>query len=113
VKLGKAARLRRRREFVAVQERGKRLYARELVVLSLPGIGSKPRIGITVPGRIGNAVERNRIKRWIREAFRKQAGGMPAVDLVVIARSGAGRLGFEGVRAALLAAGRKLRGATP
>jgi ribonuclease P protein component len=113
VKLGKAARLRRRREFVAVQERGQRLYARELVVLSLPGSGGHPRLGITVPSRIGNAVERNRIKRWVREAFRAVAAELPPVDLVVIARAGAGKLGLPGVRSALEQAGRRLTEGRP
>lgn len=113
MKLGKAARLRRHREFVTVQERGRRLYARELVVLSLPGSKGITRIGITVPSRIGNAVERNRIKRWVREAFRELAGQWPPGDLVVIARRGAVQLGLAGVQTALEEAGRKLRSARP
>ncbi len=108
MRLGKAARVRRRREFLAVQERGKRLYARELVVLAVPSGAGHPRIGITVSSRVGNAVVRNRIKRWVREAFRAVAAELPPVDLVVIARSGAEQVGLLGARAALEEARRRL-----
>ncbi len=47
----------------------------------LPKVG--PRLGIVVPRKVGSAVERNRIKRKIREAFRKMAHSLPAVDLVI------------------------------
>lgn len=104
MRLGKAARLLRRSEFLAVQEHGRSLYARELVVLARDAGRAGPRLGITVSGRIANAVVRNRIKRWVREAFRSMAAELPPVDLVVVARPGAGRAGAAGARAALAAA---------
>jgi ribonuclease P protein component len=98
VKLPKAARLRRRREFLAVQERGTRLYAGEVLVLVKgPGI-DRARIGITVSSKVANAVGRNRVKRWVREAFRAVQADLPAVDLVVVARRGAPEMGLEGAR---------------
>ncbi len=42
-----------------------------------------PRLGIVVTRKDGSAVERNRIKRKIREAFRKVVHRLPAVDLVI------------------------------
>ncbi len=104
MRLGKPARLRRRREFLQVQERGRRLYAGELVVLALSTGGERARIGITVSRKIASAVGRNRIKRWVREAFRAVASDLPPVDLVVVARRGAERVGLSGARAALEAA---------
>ena len=44
---------------------------------------SGPRLGVVVTRKDGSAVERNRIKRKIREAFRKTAYRLPAVDLVI------------------------------
>ena len=108
MRLGKAARLRRRREFLAVQERGRRVHAGELVVLALATGGNRPRIGITVSTRVGNAVVRNRIKRWIREAFRAAAPSLPPVDVVVVARPGAGRAGLGAVREAIRSAATRL-----
>jgi ribonuclease P protein component len=110
VRFGKAARIRRRREFLAVQQRGQRLFAGKLVVLALDAGGKEPRIGITVPGKVANAVIRNRIKRWVREAFRAVAADLPPIDLVVIARSGAGDVGLPGALAALSAARDRLAG---
>ena len=74
------------------------------MVLALDAGGKRPRIGITVPGKVANAVIRNRIKRWVREAFRSVAADLPPVDLVVIARAGAGDVGLRGALEALGAA---------
>ena len=55
-------------------------------MLALDSGGPGPRIGITVSSKIGNAVARNRVKRWIREVWRSAAADLPSVDLMVIAR---------------------------
>jgi len=108
VTLPSAARLRRRREFLLVQQRGKRLYSGEVIVLALDSGGTRPRIGITVSSKIANAVARNRVKRWVREAFRAVQAELPAVDLVVVARKGAPTMGLDGARRALGVAREKL-----
>jgi ribonuclease P protein component len=110
VTLPKAARLRRRREFLLVQQRGRRLYSGEVIVLALETGGTRPRIGITVSSKVANAVARNRVKRWVREAFRAVQAELPAVDLIVIARAGAVGMGIDGARRALRLAGEKLAG---
>lgn len=51
------------------------------------------RIGITASRKVGGAVVRNRVKRGVREWFRRSRDELPLdVDVVVIARPGAGRL---------------------
>jgi ribonuclease P protein component len=52
--------------------------------------GEFPRLGLPIAARvIGNAVRRNTIKRVVRESFRLHQHELPAVDIVVNARSGA------------------------
>jgi ribonuclease P protein component len=104
VNLPKAARLRRRREFLAVQQQGTRVHAGDVVVLALDTGAGGPRIGITVSSKIASAVERNRVKRWVREAFRAMRTDLPAVDFVVIGRPPSLSMGVEGARRALASA---------
>ena len=108
--LPKAARLLRRREFLRVQDQGRRVYSGEVLVIALDSGGPGPRIGITVSSKVANAVGRNRVKRWVREAFRAARADLPAVDLVVIARRGSPEMGLEGARRALSAARTALAG---
>lgn len=58
-----------------------------LVVLYLPGQGtSGSRFGVTVSRKVGGAVVRNRVKRWLREAIRRQRQGLLGTwDVVFVA----------------------------
>lgn len=58
-----------------------------------------PRLGLVIAKKnIAKAVERNRIKRIIRESFRHNQGLLPKLDIVILARSGLGTLDNEQVR---------------
>jgi ribonuclease P protein component len=89
----KAARLRRRPEFVAVQDHGRRKSGAALVVLALPppsnGAAPCARFGLVVSRKVGNAVMRNRIKRQLREALRHLRALAKPADVVIIARAAA------------------------
>lgn len=114
MRLGKASRLRLRREFLAVQERGRRLANGEYAVLALPHVGPLPRLGVTVSSKVANAVNRNRVKRWVRQAFREVAAELPPFDVVVVARRGAPAGGLGAARRALAQARQALaRGGGP
>lgn len=106
MRLGKAARLLSRGEFLAVQERGARLASGAYAVLALASPLGRPRLGVTVSSKVANAVVRNRIKRWVREAYREAAADLPPVDLVLIARREAAAGGLAGARRALAEAAR-------
>ena len=55
------------------------------------------RLGIATSRKVGNAVVRNRVKRWIRESLRVGAGGIGGHDVVVIARSAAADAGLDAI----------------
>lgn len=62
--------------------------------------GTCARLGVVATKKVGNAVQRNRIKRLCRECFREWPDLVPdGIDLVVIARSGAYELDLATVRA--------------
>jgi ribonuclease P protein component len=71
------------------------------------------RVGITVSSRVGGAVVRNRVKRRLREAIRHEMAGLPAVDLVLVARPSAVRSGVADFRAFLRAAKGRMAGGAP
>ncbi len=92
----KSERLRRRREYIATSQTGRKVTGRHFIVISL----QRPcgvRIGITASRKVGGAVVRNRVKRLVRECYRLNKGWFAPADYSVIARSSAVNLGLEGV----------------
>ena len=95
----KRRRLSRSGEFDRVYREGRSHASRHLVVYAFPRADdeSDPRLGISVGRKLGGAVERNRIKRLLREAFWAGAGELtPGHDFVIVARPAAGELAREG-----------------
>lgn len=67
-----------------------------MIVVASATSSQPPRLGVTVSRRVGNAVVRNRVKRRIREWFRRaRADLQPGAQVVVIARREAAVLHFE------------------
>jgi ribonuclease P protein component len=65
-------------------------------MLYLPSSERVARVGITVSRRVGNAVIRNRVKRWLREVVRHQWQSLEgAWDIVIIARPSAPTAGLQ------------------
>lgn len=63
-----------------------------------PGSAAMTRVGFAVSRKVGNAVIRNRVKRWIREGVRKVPGPRGGIwDLVLVARPEAADAGLSAV----------------
>lgn len=82
------SRVRKRAEYLEIQSGGLRVNGDCLVfILKRRVTGSPLRLGITASRKIGNAVQRNRARRLIREGFRAVFADLPgAMDIVVIVR---------------------------
>jgi ribonuclease P protein component len=64
-------RVRTRREFVALQRDGRRQSAPHFIVITSATPGPDVRLGITTSRKVGNSPVRNRIRRLVREFFRR------------------------------------------
>ena len=84
-------RLRRSADFDRVSRHGRRIGTKGLTVLYCPNDTMSPRFGLAVSRKVGNAVVRNRVKRWLREAVRNSRGSVTGLDVVFVARPLAAR----------------------
>jgi ribonuclease P protein component len=83
--------LRRKEDFARMFGRGARFRGATLdIIVGKEANGlATPRLGISIPAKVGKAVVRNRLRRLIRESFRQALPEMAkTVDIVVVAKSG-------------------------
>jgi len=94
----KRARLLRREQFVKVQKEGAKVAVDPLLALALRNQLGTTRMGFTVSTKVGNAVVRNRIRRRLRELYRRRRAALPSgVDVVIVARTSAPSADFGGL----------------
>jgi len=94
----KRRRLSRSGDFERVYREGRSHASRYLVVYAFPRVSddAEPRLGISVGRKVGGAVDRNRVKRLLREAFWRTGAALPeGHDFVIVARPDAGVLAAE------------------
>ena len=90
-------RIRRRPEFLKVQQRGTRTRGRHLTLFTLPNGLKQNRLGIIATRKLGGATRRNRAKRLMRELFRHEKGpaGAAGFDIVALLRPGFPDIAFS------------------
>jgi ribonuclease P protein component len=107
----KAERLTRKADIDACYRTGRRVNGRFMRLHARATDLAVARLAISVPGRLCDAVRRNRWKRMVREAFRlnKETIGV-GLDLIVVPTRPPGDLQRPEVEAALLDIVRRIRG---
>jgi ribonuclease P protein component len=90
-------RLRKRTDFTVLSTADSKFVVKGFLLVWQPNVLPLARLGITASKKVGNAVTRNRIKRYIREFFRNHRLLLPAIDINVIARRESAEMDFHGV----------------
>jgi len=103
-RLRPAERLRRRADYLRCYRTGRRRHGSLAILYFIPNELGHPRIGITASRKVGKAVARHRLKRRIKETYRrwKRRGSLPAMDLVVHLKPGSGTADYPSFRTELL-----------
>ena len=104
-------RVKRRSDFHAARSQGRKAHTPHFLIVVLPRrADGRSRLGITVTKKVSSsAVGRNRVKRVVREVFRRNRELFPdGCDVFVIAKQGAPELGYSAVLAEVRGASRAL-----
>lgn len=106
----RASRLRLKKDFEAVFEAGRKTATSSLVAWHDPGGEKERKLGLMVSKKIGGAVERNRLKRLLREAFRLSRRELKeGTRLIIYPKAGCAVKNLAQARAALEDLRRKAR----
>ena len=107
---GRDLRLLKPAEYKRVFDGATRVTTRYLTLLARPNDLGHPRLGLAISRKsVKNAVDRNRIKRRVRESFRHNQGLLGGIDIVVMARGGIAAWDWEELRSTLDSKWRELR----
>ncbi|HEV8582352.1 MAG TPA: ribonuclease P protein component [Thermoanaerobaculia bacterium] len=103
-RLSSEERLRRRGDYLRCYRTGRRRHGSLAIIYFAPNQLGHPRIGITASRKVGKAVARQRLKRRIKEIYRRwqDRSQLPAVDMVIHLKPEAGKSDFPALRAELL-----------
>lgn len=99
----KEYRIKDNKEFQYIFNHGKSFANRQLVIYYMKDPMQKHfRVGLSVGKKIGNAVTRNRIKRYLRESFLDLEDKIkPTINIVIIARQPANKMNYHEIKASL------------
>ena len=96
-------RMRRRADFLRCYREGRRKHGSLAVLYVSPNECGRARIGLTVSRKVGGAVKRQKVKRRIREVFRRwsERQNLPPFDLMVHVKPAAAKASFPATEADL------------
>src|SRR5690625_1386964 len=99
----KAFRVKDNKEFQSIFKNGKSFANRQLVIYYIKKPGQPHfRVGLSVGKKIGNAVMRNQIKRYLREAFISLEDKInPDLDIIIIARNPTINMNYHQIKRSL------------
>jgi len=92
----KGERLRSRTEYQRCYREGRRRHGDLMILYAVANQLEHPRLGITVSRKVGNSVVRHRVKRRLREIYRRwsERNNLPAMDFMIHLKPAAGQAGF-------------------
>ncbi|ANU09363.1 ribonuclease P [Planococcus antarcticus DSM 14505] len=93
--MNKHQRIKKNKEFQHIFKKGKSFANRQFIVYVLKGEQTEFRLGLSVSKKVGNAVARNRIKRYTRQTFLELKDDLQPKDYIIIARPQAATLDFH------------------
>ena len=99
--------LKKNSDFQNVYRRGKSYANKYLVMYVLENSSDRNRLGISVSKKVGNSVVRHRVTRLVRESYRLHENIFNSgLDIVVVARTNAAKVGYAEIESALLHLGK-------
>lgn len=99
--MNKKQRIKDNKEFQQIFKKGTSYANRQFVVYVLSTEEPHFRIGLSVSKKVGNAVTRNRIKRYIRQTFLELKDDVQPANYIIIARNPAATLDFHETKSSL------------
>lgn len=82
---GPPERIRKNKEFFHLYKKGKRYRGKYFNLVYLSSASSSSRMAVVVSKKVGNAVKRNKFKRWIRTLFRRNKNLLKdPIDIIII-----------------------------
>lgn len=97
-RLRREERLRKKGDFEIIAKQGARKHTKNFLIITRKNDRGFSRVGAVASKRLGKAVERNRVKRLLREFFRTNKDWLPpSTDYVIVGKKGAQDLPYAHV----------------